>query len=144
MSESRFYCKIHFNTKEDAARSLEPITVFIKEGIEAEAYWDIHRASPAPCWDTFREKYPLIAEYLADASLFGGNWENGLCSVLNFGNKDEAAPCLGDGAWIEYSAAVWHMAEWDTMMKYAQKKYGAVRCSWMSDEDDIDYFDLLE
>lgn len=43
---------------------------------------------------------------------------------------------------IWYSAYVWHFADWDPMLDFIKRRYGAERYTWLSDEY-VDYFDLL-
>lgn len=140
MGEATFYCKIFFNTQQEAQAALPKIKKFITEGIEAEDFWQSRRNDNCDdntrkiFWSDFEQKFPEISNYLRHASYFGGDCNNRLAGLLDFGTPDEAEYVDIDDNAIRYMAYVWHFADWEPWLDFVKKRYGAERFSWVNDE----------
>ena len=157
MGEATYYCKIFFDTPQEAQAALPKIKKFITEGIEAEDFWHSRRDDNYDdntrkiFWSDFEQKFPEVSNYLRATiiqdgeneatPLFGGDCNNRLAGLLDFGTPGDDEYVDIDGNAICYAAYVWHFAAWDPWLDFVQKRYGAQRYSWVSDED-ANYFDL--
>lgn len=133
MGEARYYLKALF--PEDISEELEEqITEFIMEGQAANDWWQAHRGCPEPqrFWDRFTVKFPVVTEYLGD--LVGGDCNNELAGMLDFGNKNELEDIEIFGYELLYSCTCWHFASWNTFAAFLEQKFGAYRVNWLSDE----------
>jgi len=141
MGEAIYYLKAHFPGK-ITWELKQQLTAFVREGQAANEWWREHRGCPTPeaFWERFVEKFPTIAEYLG--SLVGGNCDNALAGVLDFGEEYDLDALEFDGTEFRYHCTCWHFASWNPFAAFLRSKFGAIRVNWMSDEY-MDPFDAL-
>ena len=136
MGEATYTLEIHNIEKSD----LPKIEAFIKQGREAEDYWQQHRemersGNRTSFWSEFKKKFPDVVEYLEPSGLVDGDCNNDLAGKLDFNDcGDEMNFVLFDDGVLQYSATVWHFATWDYFVDYLTKKYGGTNGKWWSDE----------
>jgi hypothetical protein len=150
MGEATYYCKIYFESERTAKSALPKVRRFFKQGIKAYDYWQAHRdgtTTAAQFWLDIDKKFPEVGNYLKHAGLYEDGKNNELSGKLDFGSLDDFDRLdvgKDDSGWaIWYSAMVWHFADWDPMLTFVQKQYGAERYSWISDEY-AELFDLCK
>jgi hypothetical protein len=150
MGEAVYYCKIYFESERAARTALPKVKKFFRQGIKAHNYWQAHRDGTTPIsqfWLDIDKKFPEVSNYLKHDKLHGKDKNNELAGLLDFGSQDDLDRLdvgKDDSGWaIWYSAMVWHFADWDPMLTFAQKQYGATRYSWVSDEY-AELFDLCK
>lgn len=155
MGRSTYYCKIFFDSNQSAEQALPKINAFLKQGVNANDFWQYHRdqSNRDEFWVDFDSNFPEIGNYLrtvqvrsfADGKVrpaFGGDHDNDLAGLLDFGDESDIDRMSVHGNIIRYSAYVWHFADWDPMLDFIKRRYGAERYTWLNDEY-VDYFDLL-
>jgi hypothetical protein len=146
MGEAVYYLKARFESREDVERAMPQVVTLIKQGIEAQEWWQEHRnmeQDDRPAfWKEFVERFPAVTEYLGETghstfrnSIVGGDCNNELSGELDFGCDEsdlESIMICGNEIW--YSALVWHFADW-TRLAESFYRFGAKRVGWISDED---------
>ena len=125
-------------------------------------------------WDTIQRRFPQVWDYLDGVmdlysdpprSLRGGNHISlGMTGLLNLVRwiplptdeeirKQAAAEAglmlsirtTGSGQELRYFAEnIWHLADWDPFCAYLRRRWGAIGAGWVTDEDDIDYFKVID
>lgn len=161
MGEATYYMKVTFDSQEKAAKAIEGIASFFEEGMKAYNWWQAHRNLPQEeFWKGFGERFPQTSEYLKSfsrknfgateleegAPVFGGDNNNNLAGLLDFGSDDDdwREWCQNTrSAILTYSATVWHFADWQPLANFIAKKFDADHVSWISDED-VSPFELLD
>lgn len=143
MGEATYYLKARFNSAGELSSKMGEIKDFFEQGCNAEDYWQTNRdKKPSEFWPTFKQEFPLIVEYLGD-KFVGGDCNNDLAGVLNFGSEEDVDHALRhEGAILYYSAYTWHFANWDKIANFLEKYFGAVATNWLSDEH-LNPFDCL-
>lgn len=141
MGEAMYYIKARFS-KELTRDQEEQLTNFIVEGQAAHDWWQDHRHCPdaGAFWKRFAEKFPHVTVYLGD--LVGGDCNNALAGVLDFGCEDDLEALEFDYLEFRYHCECWHFATWDRFTEYLKTRFAATSASWLSDED-MDPFDAL-
>jgi hypothetical protein len=155
MGEATYYCKIFFDSNQSAEQALPKIKAFLKQGVQAADFWHKYRdtTNHEKFWQDVDREFPEIGNYLRTAEVtsfhdkkvrpaFGGDHDNDLAGLLDFGDESDIDRMSVYGNIIRYSAYVWHFADWDPMLDFIKRRYGAERYTWLSDEY-VDYFDLL-
>ena len=136
MGEATYTLEIHNIKKSD----LPKIEAFIKQGRDAENYWQEHRemersGNREAFWSEFKKKFPNIVEYLEPTNLVDGDCGNDLAGRIDFddccGNMNLN---LSEDGVLTYEATVWHFATWKYFVKYLMDKYGGTEGHWWSDE----------
>jgi hypothetical protein len=139
----------------------EKIKQFILEGIESEDFWQANRGiyknsetplTPEQFWSQFQKKFPMVSKYMVSIKKFGGDFNNEPAGYLNFGSDDdienlefiddytdEDGTVVGQ---IQYSAYVWHFADWKGFAKFLETEFKLKNVRWVSDED-VNPFDSL-
>lgn len=147
MGEATYYMK-GYNCNDDA--TFERIWYFMREGSEAEDWWQDHRHYEREkrrdrFWEEFDKKFPHVSDYLKFIKKHGGDCSNDLAGYLDFGVWEDDQDNLkrGDGDEIRYNAYVWHFADWDGLCKYIEKTFGLTNVRWLSDEHTESLYDLL-
>ena len=136
MGEATYTLEIRNIKKSD----LPKIEAFIKQGRDAENYWQEHRemersGNRAAFWSEFKKKFPDIVEYLEPTGLVDGDCNNDLAGQIDFDDcNGEMNFVLFDDGVFQYSAMVWHFSNWDHFLNYLTKKYGGTNGKWWSDE----------
>jgi hypothetical protein len=158
MGEATYYLKA------DECRgkeTFEKIKQFILEGIASEEFWQknrgIYKSSETPLtpkqfWSQFQKKFPIVSKYMVSIEKFGGDFNNEPAGYLNFGSDDdiehlefiddytdEDGTVVGQ---IQYSAYVWHFANWKGFAKFLGTEFKLKNVRWVSDED-VNPFDAL-
>lgn len=141
MGEARYYTKMLVPTEH-----VDEIIALWKEGHAAYEFWQAHRGeSPRQFWAAFIPQFPRVWNYLesrVEKAKLGirGNLEldcnNDLAGVLDFGEEPFPASRenLDNGkTLLEYSAIVWHFADWTILQNYLEATYNAAMV-WTSDE----------
>lgn len=144
MGEAIYYLKVRFKDTEEAKKALPLIKDFFVEGIKAENFWQKHRhGKPENFWRVFQKRFPLVYEYLDSTKLLNKNdCNNSLAGCLDFMNCSNKVAenkvesyVLIHGTSILYSAEVWHLADWDPMCSFIEKKFGATASDWVSSDE---------
>lgn len=155
MGEARYYTKIFFDTPQDAQKAFPKIQKFFKQGFKAYDFWQKRQETENrdKLWDQIDKKFPEVGNYLRTVQYknfntgefeiaYGNDPDNALAGLLDFGDKNEIKLMRVVDNAIWYSAYVWHFADWNPILNFIRKRYGALRTEWLSDEY-IDPFDLL-
>ena len=155
MGEARYYTKIFFDTPQDAQKAVPKIQKFFKQGFKAYDFWQKRQETENrdKLWNQIDKKFPEVGNYLRTVQYknfntgefeiaYGNDPDNALAGLLDFGDKNEIELMRVVDNAIWYSAYVWHFADWNPILNFIRKRYGALRTEWLSDEY-IDPFDLL-
>ncbi len=115
------------------------------------------KAAKKKFWDTFKKKFPLVTEMLELTITYGhvdGVWKNktpvmttdprnSLSGHINFGHEKDIDRLGTDDDVLSFSNEVWHFANWDSLATFLEKKFGAIKVNWISEED-TSIFDSIE
>ncbi len=155
MGEAMYYTKIFFDTPQDAQKAVPKIKKFFKQGFKAYDFWQKRQETENrdKLWDQIDKKFPEVGNYLRTVQYknfntgefeiaYGNDPDNALAGLLDFGDKNEIELMRVVDNAIWYSAYVWHFADWNPILNFIRKRYGALRTEWLSDEY-INPFDLL-
>ena len=128
----------HMKARVDESQ-VEPIKAFIAEGIGAYEFWQENRGkTPDEFWPEFREKFPLVTEYLKSMGMDveAGDNSNSLAGNLDFGNEgdEEDIEYSTEKGELHYASEVWHFANWSPFMAFLESHFGAEKTGWLSDE----------
>jgi hypothetical protein len=125
---------------------LTSVKMFFMEGAKAHDYWQKNRGSnksQATFWLDFGKKFPAVSLYLKEIGLFDKDKNNDLAGKLDFGEEEMIEEMDVAEDYIYHCSMVWHFAEWDDIMNFVVKHYGAEEASWVSDEH-VEHFELCK
>jgi hypothetical protein len=148
MGEATYHLRAEFGVP-ISDELLERIQAFVAEGIKAGDWWRDHRSWDKPetlgiFWEQFTKNFPVVTKYLGAA--VGGNCNNALAGLIDFGNSEEEVTCRVGlyPSELVFSAYVWHFADWDPFCAFLKSHFGALRAGWLSDEYVNDLSPLVE
>ena len=141
MGEAVYYMTIRF-PKGVGTKVMPEIQEFLRQGVKAYDFWQDNRGrkNRKSFWKDFEAHFPMIADYLKTSlpSVWGKDHNNGLAGNLSFGELDDiehmSLKQTGKGDELNYSAMVWHFADWGHLTKYVREKWGGLKEGWVSDE----------
>lgn len=159
MGEAVYYGKLRFKDEAAAKKAFSKIKRFFVQCCRAEDFWQQHRDREYhrwadlrsyrgkkylvddEFWAAFAKKFPQVTEYLRetgndylDRPYFTGDRANGLAGMLDpVGYEDDVEYMAQYDEWIQWHSEVWHMADWDPLISYLERKYDC-EGHWLSDE----------
>ena len=143
MGEATYYILARCETPTQAEVLLTKFRDLNDEGVRAYNWWQSHRGEPNDkFWPVFRATFPLVSDYLDHDTPNVTEPSNGLAGLLDFIDEEdgqlyaEETDLCGNGT-------VWHCADWGPLTHWLVR-HGAVQSVWLSDEDGVDYFDILK
>lgn len=146
MGSATYYLKARFvNPEADLDLKLRS---FLKEGADAEEYWQSNRGMDKErrqeFWSGFEDRFPSVYQMLHMQKLAGGDCNNALAGKLDFGESESIEDNFDlQGQVLQFSAYVWHFADWDILCDFLKTEFGATAAEWLSDEY-VCYFDMLQ
>ena len=150
MGEARYYLKAKIP---NLSSKRDEIKEFFVEVYRAEEYFHENTGTVRESfWAEFAKMFPATCDLLKDVVYNGKHVLGGDISVL-YGllcysdtmsmDTDPLIDCAGDQ--LKYSAEVWHFADWDPIVPYLKRRWGATRAGWLSDEwVDPDYWAYIK
>jgi hypothetical protein len=143
--ECAYYMKMSFPTVKKAQIAERGLTKLFAENREAYDSWQNNCGNlNKDFWDAYQTRFPLTSEYI---KFIGDCWGNDdgqvLSGKLDFGIEESQLSRMDNQ--IGYAAGnVWHMADWGSLCKFIQNKYGASKIVWDTEENGIGSLDSLQ
>jgi hypothetical protein len=138
MSECFYFLKAEFPNKEKATKAREELNKFFAQAREAYYFWQDYTGKNF--MKDLKEKYPLVAEY---GEINGFKCHDDFSRNLNLCNDEDNEVRQMDNI-LGWSEEVSHMASWRLLCSFIQKKYGAVRTVWESEDEGCGSLDSLQ
>jgi hypothetical protein len=157
MSECFYFLKAEFPNKEKATKAREELNKFFAQAREAYYFWqetpECNRAvimkivmnsrgrhTGKNFMKDLKKKYPLVAEY---GEINGFKCYDDFSRNLNLCITEDNEVRQVDNI-LGWSEEVSHMASWGPLCNFIQKKHGAVRTVWKTEEDGCGSLDSLQ
>jgi hypothetical protein len=145
-----YYLKARFPTEQAAQETLPKVTMFLERMAKAENDWQKIRQQRErrvlERFDALKAKYSDVFERLQlslppEAELATDAGMNFLSGELDSPARNEDWKIWQRGKLLGFHGEVWHLADWSGLAR-AMKTFGAIRVSWLNDED-LDPYDAL-
>jgi hypothetical protein len=147
MGECAYYLKAEYPTKKEAQKASEKLDEFFSEAREAYDYYQPGRETePKKFWAKFSKDFPLTWDYVQTIPGFKKTSAdpNDLSGKLDFG-QDENGGTLVQGNIVGWGdCSVWHFADWTPLCNYIEKKFGAIRVVWGTEENGVGSLEALQ
>jgi hypothetical protein len=138
MGECAYFFKAQFPTAKIANKIAVQLNEFFSQASAAYWLWQDYKGENFMA--ELKKKFPLVAEY---GEVNGFKKLDDFSRHLDLKNEeDNEVRIEGDTVgWVE---EVGHMSDWTPLCKFVQKKYGAIKCVWDTEENGCGSLDSLQ
>ena len=148
MGEAIYYMKAKWPSPKAANEAAPKIEEFLIRMAEAEDRWQETRDGGAEAEASRRAEFPDVYSILhlerPTEGIFAGDYSNYCAYMLNSPYGKDYYDFEVEGDEIRFCGEVWHLADWDPLANALKETFGAISAGWISDEDEPDYYDLIE
>jgi len=148
MGEAIYYMKAKWPSAKAANEVAPKVEEFLIRMAEAENRWQETRNGGTEAEASRRVEFPDVYSALhleiPTKGIFAGDYSNYCAGILSSPYGKDCYDFEVEGDEIRFCGEVWHFADWGPLANALKETFGAISAGWLSDEYEVDYYDLIE
>lgn len=143
MGEATYYFVAKFDNKENAKHGMDKIKQYLEEQKKAYDYLETHESKDV--YTEILKLYPLALSFLDKKKIENEDDKSDSLARFLIDTQEPFSECLDvDKNLVIYHQEVWHLDNWDHLVRFAKSLKGCLKATYKSDEyADSEIFESL-